>query len=674
MYDTEKGRCKLGAHVNYEGVNFGIFSKNADGVILNIFEKEKDENPIFRYKLSSQINKTGDIWHVLVKKMESGLFYTWNLEGSEDEFQGHRFTPQAHIIDPYAKGITSYGTSNIQKGVIIDDGFLQRNIVRPGTKIEDSIVYEMHVSLFTKNPNAHSSFPGSFKGVQEKIEYLKNLGVTAVEFMPVFEYDDFAVGHNPLTGEKLKNVWGYNSIGFFALTNKYFSGNIIGDNPYESNLLEFKELVDALHENGIEVVLDVVYNHTAEGNENGPVLNFKGMDNTIFYMLENNKKYYANYSGTGNTLNCNHPIVKNMIIDSLRYWYSEVGVDGFRFDLGAILGRDEKGHWLGGENSLLNDIAKDMVLSGAKFFTEPWDAAGGYFISDFPENWCVWNGKFRDCMRSFIRGDEGRVNEVAQRVLGSPDLFKFSGKTPKNSLNFITAHDGFTIWDLVSYNYKHNLENGENNRDGDNHNNSWNNGYEGESGNRIINNMRKKQIKNLVTLLMISQGIPMLLMGDEIGKTQRGNNNAYCQDSEINWLDWERGENFQDIKEFYRKIIEFRKKNRGLRQKEYRSKDGEISLHGIKPFQPDMGYDSHSIGFMFEYDREDEIYVAFNTYYKPLKFELPKIHEKEWELILDTSIEGDSFLENRKLIEDNKILLEQRSCIIAVAKKKQQIF
>lgn len=670
MYKTEKGRARLGAQVSYEGVNFGIFSKNGDSVILNIFENERDENPIFTYKLDSKENRTGDIWHILIKKLGNGIFYTWNIGGEENEFQGHRFTPQAHIIDPYAKGITPYTTSSIQKAVVVDDSFLQRKIVRPETAIEDSVIYEMHISLFSKNPNGKSSFPGSIKGVKEKINYLKNLGVTAVEIMPIFEYDDFSVGQNPLTGEKLKNVWGYNSIGFFALTTKYFSGNIQGDNLYESNLLEFKEFVDALHENGIEIILDVVYNHTAEGNENGPILNFKGMDNTIFYMLENNKKYYANYSGTGNTLNCNHPVVKSMIIDSLRYWYGEVGVDGFRFDLGAIMGRDEKGHWLGGENSLLNDIERDAILSRAKFFTEPWDAAGGYFMSDFPQNWCVWNGKFRDSVRSFIKGDEGQINEVVQRVLGSPDIFKFNGKAPKNSLNFVTAHDGFTMWDLLSYNHKHNLANGEDNRDGENHNNSWNNGAEGETSSEAINNLRKKQVKNLVTLLMVSQGVPMILMGDEMGKTQKGNNNTYCQDSELNWLDWKRGKKFQDIGEFYKKMIEFRKENRGLRQREYRSKDGEISIHGTKPFQPDMGYDSHSIGFMFEHHREDEIYVAFNTYYKPLEFELPKIHEKQWELIMDTSQAGESFFQESKILEENSLILDGRSSIIAVARKK----
>ncbi|MGL4980415.1 MAG: glycogen debranching protein, partial [Fusobacteriaceae bacterium] len=643
-----------------EGVNFGIFSKNCESVTLNIFENEKDKNPIFSYKLDSKKNKTGDIWHILIKKLKNNFFYTWNISGEYDGF---------HIIDPYAKAVTAYGSSNVQKAVVVDDSFLQRDIIRPETEIEDSIIYEMHISLFTKNKNAKSNFSGSFKALYEKIDYLKDLGVTAVEFMPVFEYDDFALGYNPTTGEKLKNVWGYNPISFFALTTRYFSGEMELENLYESNILEFRKLVDDLHENGIEVILDVVYNHTAEGNEKGTILNLKGMDNSVFYILENDKKSYANYSGTGNTLNCNHPVVKTMVIDSLRYWYSEVGVDGFRFDLGAILGRNSRGEWLGGENSLLNDIAQDGILSKAKFFTEPWDAAGGYFMGEFPKNWCVWNGKFRDCIRSFVRGDEGQINELIQRVLGSSDIFRYSGKKPKNSLNFITAHDGFTIWDLVSYNYKHNLENGEDNRDGENRNNSWNNGLEGETLDKKINNLRKRQIKNLITLLMISRGVPMMLMGDELGKTQRGNNNTYCQDNELNWIDWERAENFQDIKTFYKDMINFRKENTGLRQKDYRSREGEISIHGIKPFQPDVSYDSHSIGFMFEHEGEDDIYVAFNSYYKPLKFELPKIHDKKWELIMDTAIDGDSFQERKIILEGDTVTLKQRSSIIAVSKK-----
>lgn len=668
MYIVERGRCKLGATVEYEGVNFAVFSKNGDSAILNIFEKEEDENPVFSYYLDRKTDRTGDIWHVFLKNAESGLFYTWNIGGTFDENEGHRFDLGNHLLDPYGKGYTPKKGEKFQKSVVIDDSFLKRDIERPAYSPEDTVIYEMHIALFTKNRNSGVTFPGTYKGVEEKIGYLKELGITAVEFLPVYEFDDYAFGKNPETGEPLKNVWGYNSLGFFALTSKYFSGNPELESKYEKQLHEFKELVDKFHENGIEVILDVVYNHTAEGNEKGPVLNFKGMDNTVFYILENDKRYYSNYSGTGNTLNCNHPVVKSMILESLRYWYAEIGVDGFRFDLGAILGRNSRGQWLGGENSLLNEISKDPILAQAKFTAEAWDAAGGYFLTEFPENFGVWNGKYRDAIRGFIRGDEGMVGEVIQRVMGSPDLFKHWGKKPINSVNFITAHDGFTMWDLVSYDEKNNIANGECNRDGENHNCSWNHGIEGETENPKVIDLRKRQMKNMAVFLLISQGIPMLLMGDEMCKTQLGNNNAYCQDSELNWLDWERAEKFRDIFNFFKKMIAFRKKQGALRQSEYRSRDGEISLHGIKPFSPDMSHDSHTVAFMFEYKKNPEIYVAFNAYYKPLEFELPKIHEKEWYLVADTAIPGESFLEEMKLLENGKYILKGRSSIIAIAR------
>lgn len=668
MYTVERGNCRLGATVEYDGVNFAIFSKNGEAAVLNIFEREEDDLPVFSYYLDEKKNRTGDIWHVYLKNAEPGLFYTWNIGGIFDEMEGHRFDIGNHLLDPYGKVYTPKIGERFQKSVVIDESFLKRDIERPGYSVEDTIIYEMHISLFTKNGNSGVTFPGTYRGVEEKIPYLKELGITAVEFLPVCEFDDYAFGVNPVTGEKLKNVWGYNSLGFFALTSKYFSGEPDLENRYEKQLLEFKNLVDKLHENGIEVILDVVYNHTAEGNENGPTLNFKGIDNTIFYILENDKKYYSNYSGTGNTVNCNHPAVKNMILDSLRYWYTVIGVDGFRFDLGAILGRNGKGHWLGGENSLLNDIAKDPILADAKFTAEAWDAAGGYFLTEFPENFGIWNGKYRDAVRGFIRGDEGKVGEIVQRVMGSPDLFKYNGKRPVNSVNFITAHDGFTMWDLVAYDCKNNIANGECNRDGEHHNNSWNHGYEGETENRKIIELRKRQMKNMAVFLMVSQGIPMLLMGDEMAKTQTGNNNAYCQDSELNWLDWERAESFRDIFSFFRDMIRFRKEHKSLRQPEYRSRDGEISVHGIKPFAPDMSHDSHTIAFMFEYEKTPEIYVAFNAYYKSLEFELPKIHGKKWYLVADTAIPGEeSFLKERVPLGDEFYKLAARSSIIAMA-------
>ncbi|MGL4687643.1 MAG: glycogen debranching protein, partial [Fusobacteriaceae bacterium] len=550
--------------------------------------------------------------------------------------------------------------------------FLNREIKRPNILLEDTIIYEMHTSLFTKSPTSKVKFPGSYKGIMEKIEYLKKLGITTVEILPVFEFDDFVVGKSLETKESLKNVWGYNPIGFFAVTSKYYSERNNLKGRYEEPLKEFKELVDLLHKNGIEVVLDVVYNHTAEGNEKGETFNFKEMDKEIFYLLNKKTGEYLNYSGTGNTMNCNHPVVKSMIIDSLRYWYDKVGVDGFRFDLGAIMGRGETGEWLGAKNSLLNDISNDIILSKAKIMTEPWDAGNGYFMDEFPENWSVWNGKFRDSTRKFVKGDSGVINELVQRVTGSFDIFKNSGKSSLNSLNFITAHDGFTMFDLVSYNKKNNIENGENNRDGENNNNSWNHGLEGETSCEKVNKLRIKQMKNLMTLLLVSRGIPMILMGDELGKTQNGNNNCYCQDNEVNWLDWKRAEKYSEITYFFRKMIKFRKIHKGLKEKKHYTRLGEVTIHGVKARTPDLSYESHSIAFMFEYEKNAEIYVAFNSYFENLVFELPVIHGKEWHLVSDTEKQGrESFLEKTVVISDGKYNVSGRSSAIFIAKNKK---
>ncbi|MGL5123460.1 MAG: glycogen debranching protein [Fusobacteriaceae bacterium] len=668
MYIIRRGECKLGSVVKKNGVNFGIYSRSSKEMLLNIFSDEISERPIFSYKLISNENRTGDVWHVFIEGLKENMFYTWNVYRDDST----KSKKKHHIIDPYSKAYTEKKAVGFQKAVIINDDFLNREIKRPNILLEDTIIYEMHISLFTKSSTSKVEFPGSYKGIIEKIEYLKQLGVTTVEILPIFEFDDFVMGKSPETKEPLKNIWGYNPIGFFAVTSKYYSevNNIKG--KYEGPLKEFKELVDVLHKNGIEIILDVVYNHTAEGNEKGNSLNFKEMDKEIFYLFDKKTGEYLNYSGTGNTMNCNHPVVKSMIIDSLRYWYCKVGVDGFRFDLGAIMGRGETGEWLGSKNSLLNDISNDIILSKAKIMTEPWDAGNGYFMDDFPKNWSVWNGKFRDATRKFIKGDSGIVNELIQRVTGSFDIFKNSEKNSLNSLNFITAHDGFTMFDLVSYNKKNNQGNGENNRDGENNNNSWNHGLEGETSSDKVNKLRIKQMKNLITLLLISRGIPMILMGDELGKTQNGNNNSYCQDNEINWLDWKRAEKYFEITYFFRKMIKFRKIHKGLKEKKHYTRLGEITIHGVKAWTPDLSYDSHSIAFMFEYEKNAEIYVAFNSYFENLEFELPVIHGKEWHVVSDTEKQGkESFLERTLVIFNGKYNVSGRSSAIFIAKNKK---
>lgn len=665
MFKIEKGSPLLGSNVSNNGVNFGIYSKHATKVVLNIFDDENSSQALFSCELNSKINRTGDVWHIFLEGIKKNMFYTWQIGGPTIANEGQIFDFENHLLDPYSRIYTKNIEMKNRKNVVVDDKIFDRYIKRPKINKVDEIVYELHISLFTKSETSMVSKRGTIKGLIEKLDYLKELGVTTIELLPIFEFDDYSVGKNEKTGEQLLNIWGYNPIGFFALTNKYTSVEKSNLQYYEAVLKEFIEFVDTAHEKGLEIILDVVYNHTAEGNGDGFVYNFKGMDNSIFYMLENNKKYYKNYSGTGNTFNCNHPVAKNIILDSLRYWYTKIGVDGFRFDLGSILGRGEQGKWLGTEYSLINDISKDMILCNSKFYAEAWDAGGGYYLNEFPENFSIWNDKYRDCIRRFIKGDCGVVYELSQRIQGSPDIFKFMNKTVESSLNFITAHDGFTMWDLVSYNQKNNFLNGEKNSDGENNNNSWNHGVEGESTCSKINKTRRKQIKNMITILMISQGVPMISMGDELCRTQDGNNNAYCHNSSLNRVDWDRAKNFKEIRDFFRAIINFRKKNSLLRNRQYEKIEEHITFHGVKPSNPDFSYYSHTLGVMFKSGKR-KIYVALNSYSKPLDFLLPKVEGKEWNLIMDTNIEGDSFLQSEVKIKDNKYKVRERSCIIAM--------
>jgi glycogen operon protein len=553
-------------------------------------------------------------------------------------------------------------------------------VLRPRREFKDTIIYEMHVRLFTMNPNSGVENKGTYRGVIEKIDYLKDLGVTAVELLPVFEFDENdIVGMNPFTGEKLKNVWGYNPIGFYAPTSNFISGDKTVGAIVGQQVIQFRELVRALHEADIEVILDVVFNHTGEGNEAGPVVSFKGLDNSIYYMLEDMKMYYSNYSGTGNTLNCSHAVVKELVIDCLRYWYGQMNVDGFRFDLAAILGRDSEGRWIG-DMSLLKDIADDSVLSGAKLIAEGWDAAGGYFLGEFPCGWAEWNGKFRDTVRKFVKGDKGQVSDLATRIVGSPDLFKKLDRKPFHSINFITAHDGFTMMDLVSYNEKHNHANGEHNRDGETHNNSWNHGVEGKTTDKSIVELRKRQIKNFMVILMLSQGVPMILMGDEMGKTQQGNNNAYCQDNELNWLDWSKLEENHDIYNFTKNMIKFRKIHPSLKRSHFftdQDIDGngftDISWHGVKVNKPDWSKNSKTLAFLIDgsdviegAEKDNDIYVILNSYHKDLEFQLPRIKGKKWYRIADTG-RKDDFLERPKVVDSETYPVKNRSSVIFIS-------
>jgi len=562
LLETEMGDClPIGATVKLNGTNFSLFSKNAVNVQLELYQNYYDEVPSHIFHLDQGKNKTGDLWHIFIHEIGHGQFYGYRVYGPYLPEKGFRFNPNKLLTDPYAKAVSGaynwereyayaydknsplkdLSFSNINsskspaKSIVIDTSNYNWEGDKPlRIPFKDTVIYELHTRLFTKSDTSRVFEPGTFKGITEKLPHLKELGITSVELMPIFEFNPNSnININPFTGEKLKNIWGYDPLAFFSVEGSYTYGLQTGE-----QVNDFREFVKILHRNGIEIIIDVVYNHTGEGNEQGPTLSFRGIDNSIYYILgKNGFRYYENYSGCGNTLNCNQTVVKQLIIDSLRFWVTEMHVDGFRFDLAAVLGRATDGRWIG-DLSLLKDISEDPVLSGTKLIAEGWDAGGGYYVGDFPKGWSEWNGKFRDTIRSFIKGNNGIVPELATRIAGSSDLYNKPGRKPFDSINFITAHDGFTLWDLVTYERKHNISNGENDKDGTDDNLSSNNGIEGETDNEEINRIRKRQIKNFLSILFISQGTPMILMGDEFCRTQAGNNNAYCHDNELTWVNW----------------------------------------------------------------------------------------------------------------------------------------
>ncbi|MFN3692280.1 MAG: glycogen debranching protein GlgX, partial [Fervidobacterium sp.] len=617
-----------------------------------------------------------------------------------DPINGKRFNVNKLLIDPYSKAITTffdwsdeavYGydrkspMKDLSFSTLDSSGSMIRSIVIDDSQYDweddkqlnipwnETIIYEMHVRLFTMSPTSKVRFPGTFLGIVEKLDHLKELGVTTIELMPIFEFNiNSNPNVNPLTGKQLKDVWGYNPLNFFAVTGNYSVGLKLGEQVFL-----FKDFVKMLHKNGFEVILDVVYNHTGEGGESGPTLCFRGIDNEIYYMLKpDNKRYYLNYSGCGNTLNCNHPVVKEMIIDSLRYWATEMHVDGFRFDLASVLGRTPDGRWIG-DLSLLKDISEDPIVGKLKLIAEGWDAGGGYYLGQFPEGWAEWNGKYRDCVRRFVNGYNGVINELMLRIAGSPDLY--SGRKPHASINFITCHDGFTMRDLVSYNYKHNEANGENNKDGSDENFSYNYGVEGDTDDANILKIRKQQIKNFFTILMVSHGTPMILMGDEMFRTQKGNNNAYCIDDETTWVNWDLKEEHRDLFEFVKKIIKFRKEHPALKREFFYEKMDrfgnpvtDITWHGLNPFEPDTSYYSHSIAFMisgFDIVKgvriDDDIYVILNQWKEPLTFLLPPIYGNKWYRIVDTSLPyPEDFLDEPVLVNGHYIANPHSSVIL----------
>jgi isoamylase len=650
----------LGTTLVPGGCRFSVFSRNASAAWLLLFDRPEDTEPADEINLDPEMNRTGDIWHVEVRGVGDGQLYLWRIDGPWIPEQGHRFNPQTLLLDPYAKAINGEynwepgSGPNLARCVVVKNDFDWQGDRHPQIPLKDTIIYETHVRGFTRHPSSGASNPGAFLGLIEKIDYFRDLGITAVELLPVHEFNEKELTqHNPLTGKRLTNLWGYSTVGFLAPNDTYGAGPLPGD-----QVREFKTLVREFHKAGLEVILDVVFNHTAEGDETGPTFSFRGQDNVIYYLLEDDSRRYKNFSGCGNTMNCNHPVVRGFISNCLRYWVTEMHVDGFRFDLASILGRDTKGRIL--ENPpLLESIAEDMILRHVKIIAEAWDAAGAYQVGSFPgERWSEWNGKFRDDVRRFWRAEPWSRNGLATRLTGSSDLYRSSGKLPRNSINFITAHDGFTLNDLVSFQQKHNEANGEDNRDGDNNNLSLNFGVEGPSEDPTVDNLRLRQIKSFLATLLLSQGVPMMLAGDEMRRTQRGNNNAYCQDNEISWLDWTLLEKNRHLFDFTRNLIAFRRNHAAFRRHNFfdgTDHNGD-SRADISWYEPDgrplrwhlnrpvlacyLSGSFHETGCP---EREDDydFYLMFNACRREHPFHLPALPAGQvWRRVMDTALAG----------------------------------
>jgi len=699
----------LGVTYHPEGHNFVLMCRHGTKVVLVILPETENE-PLAEIELNARWHRTGDMWHVQVGGLPSTFRYGWRVDGPRTPRT--RFDPSRLLLDPAATmlsdGAVWAGTCEVDP-----QRTSRRSLVHysrryhwdddapPLTPLEDTIIYELHVRGFTCHPSSGVQHPGTFRGLIEKIDYLKWLGITAVELMPIFEFDECNCPFvNPQTGERLVDYWGYNPIAFAAPKAAYAaSARQHGQNR------EFRDLVKALHAAGIEVILDVVFNHTGEGDDRGRTYSFRGLDNELYYLLDDEGRY-LNYSGCGNTVNCNHPVVRDLIMTCLRYWVGEMHVDGFRFDLASILGRDRQGRLMV-EPPVIESIAEDAILADTKLIAEPWDAAGVYQVGTFPygRRWSEWNGRYRDEVRRFWRGEPGWAGSVASRICGSADIYQSSGRLPRHSINFITCHDGFTLHDLVSYNQKHNWANGENNRDGTDLNYSWNCGVEGETEDPAVLALRRRQVRNLIATLLISQGVPMLLAGDEFLRTQKGNNNAWCQDNDISWVNWELAEQNKDFLRFVREMIWLRKRHPVLRRRRFfvgplhgvelrhhpigpfpstgpvrpeeaglsglRAHPGhlppappdvypglaDIHWHGVEPYQPDFSPTSRSLAFALdgrftgrEYDADYRIdadfYVAMNAWEQPLHFRIPPSPTRRpWHRVVDTALSSpDDFI------------------------------
>jgi glycogen operon protein len=669
---ASRGQCRpFGATVREGGVNFAVFSRHAHTVHLLLFEEGKDD-PFAEISLDPGLNKTGDVWHVFVHNLPAGTLYGYRVNGPFAPRAGHRFNPRTVLLDPYARalsgghpwGARGEGRRGRRLGKVVAEDFDWEGDRPPATPLGQTVIYETHLRGFTRHPSSGVQHPGTYLGLCEKIPHLKALGVTAVQLMPVLEFDEHeGHGKNPTTGEPLANYWGYSTLSFFAVKAGFAS------RP-GGQLREFKEMVKQLHRAGIEVILDVVYNHTSEGNENGPVFSFRGLDNAVYYMLDKEGRYY-NFSGCGNTLNCNHPVVRELIIDSLTEMVCEYHIDGFRFDLAAILGRGAGGKVLE-EPPLLQEIAEHPILAGTKLIAEAWDAAGLNQLGKFPSwgRWAELNGQFRDDVRRFVRSEAGATAPVAKRVCGSLDLYGETGRHSYHSVNFVTCHDGFTLADLVSYTRKHNWDNGEANRDGWDDNLSFNCGHEGPSDDPGVEATRQRQVRNFLTLLMLSQGVPLLLMGDEFGRTQQGNNNAYCQDNAVSWVDWSLAQKNAGLVRFTAMLIALRKKYFALSREQFVNR---VSWHGTIVGDPDWTGQTRTLALQVHaWNGQPAFYVLFNAHWEPQKFYLPALDGQwRWRRLVDTNLPSPSDVVEEKnavpLNPADHYLTSPRSTVVLIA-------
>ena len=701
---VEKGKhFPLGATLTPDGVNFALYSKHATEVFLLLFDKvDADPSDIIELK-----NRDKFIWHARVNRLRAGQLYGYKVRGEYRPESGLRFNDAKLLLDPYAKAVSGKfrntdnlllaydphhgardlsvdprdNTTIVPKAIVVDDSFDWQDDVSPDLALEQLIIYEVHAKGFTAHPSSCAELPGTYLGFIERIPHLTRLGVNAVELLPVHEYvvDDFLVERG------LTNYWGYNSIGFFAPESSYGSHRTPG-----CQVTEFKTLVRALHKAGIKVILDVVYNHTAEGNELGPSICFRGFDNLSYYSLtgpaEAPRRYYMNYTGCGNSLNFDSPAVIRLVMDSLRYWVEVMHVDGFRFDLASVLGRGEQDGHFQSSASFFDTVSQDPVLNQVIMVAEPWDI-GTYQVGNFPVDWSEWNGKFRDSMRRFGKGDAGELSDVGWRLTGSADLYGEDGRSAYNSINFITCHDGFTLHDLVAYNDKHNEPNGENNRDGSNDNHSWNCGVEGDTDDAAVLLLRKQLIKNYVCYLLFSSGTPMILGGDEFARSQRGNNNAYCQDNEINWFDWTLVERNAEIFDFFEKAIAFTRRFPVLQQRKFfLGKDlDDDNVPDLAWFAPDVGkpkwHDAAGRTLCFQLDASedgsrlgvDRLFFILNTHHEPQWINLPPLDAgRDWHRAIDTTIPGKaSFAEAGREIQLNPsdhYIANARSTVVLLAR------